>query len=106
MPQTFSSRHLCLKIKNLNPVLAVEPTIVASDLSQLPVVNLRTTGDPSGYLDLLPADPGQEEALEQESAEALAPAADLVSGRGRRRYRRRSLPSGRRRQCPGCDISG
>jgi periplasmic protein TonB len=36
------------EIKNLNPVLAVEPTIVASDLSQLPVVNLPNYGDPFG----------------------------------------------------------
>lgn len=36
------------EIKNLNPVLAVEPTIIASDLSQLPVVNLPNYGDPFG----------------------------------------------------------
>ena len=36
------------EIKNLNPVLPVEPTIVASDLSQLPVVNLPSYGDPFG----------------------------------------------------------
>ena len=36
------------EIKNLHPVLPVEPTIVASDLSQLPVVNLPNYGDPFG----------------------------------------------------------
>jgi periplasmic protein TonB len=36
------------EIKNLNPVLPVEPTIVASDLSQLPAVNLPNYGDPFG----------------------------------------------------------
>jgi TonB family protein len=36
------------EIKNLNPVLAVEPTIVASDLSKLPVVDLPNYGDPFG----------------------------------------------------------
>jgi len=36
------------EIKNLNPVLPVEPTIVASDLSQLPMVNLPNYGDPFG----------------------------------------------------------
>ena len=36
------------EIKNLHPVLSVEPTIVASDLSQLPVVNLPNYGDPFG----------------------------------------------------------
>lgn len=36
------------EIKNMNPVLAVEPTIVASDLSQLPVVDLPNYGDPFG----------------------------------------------------------
>ena len=36
------------EIKNLNPILPVEPTIVASDLSQLPVINLPNYGDPFG----------------------------------------------------------
>jgi hypothetical protein len=35
-----------VEIKNPHPVLPVEPTIVASDLSQLPVINVPNYGDP------------------------------------------------------------
>ena len=36
------------EIKNLHPILPVEPTIVAPDLSQLPVIDLPNYGDPFG----------------------------------------------------------
>lgn len=36
------------EIKNLHPILPVEPTIVAPDLSNLPVVDLPNYGDPFG----------------------------------------------------------
>ena len=36
------------KVMNLNPVLPVEPTVIAPQLSQLPVVNLPYYGDPLG----------------------------------------------------------
>jgi periplasmic protein TonB len=37
-----------LKVVNLNPVLPVEPTVIAPELSQLPAVNLPYYGDPFG----------------------------------------------------------
>ena len=36
------------KVVNLNPVLPVEPTVIAPQLSQLPAVNLPYYGDPFG----------------------------------------------------------
>ena len=94
-------------IKNLDPKLSVEPTVIVQDYAQAPKINIKMFGDPFGKVGPPSAGPGTGGGI------GTGRGTGVGSGRGAgvgtgigRRHRGRCVSNRRRRLGPSFDVQG